>query len=91
MPYKNHRFIDRAAIFEEIQQNKIDEIRTQLCSNKGFNRKTNKFTSQNLGSSMVNQMSFINSSSKNLHNQNQISTKGGLGFTHLMAAATTAS
>ena len=39
--YKNMRTIDRAAIFEEIQQNKMEEMRNQLTNNKGFVRKLN--------------------------------------------------
>ncbi len=36
---KNIRTIDRAAILEEIEQNKIDEIRQNLSNNKNFQRK----------------------------------------------------
>ena len=41
--YKNMRTIDRAAILEEIQQNKIDEIRTNLSNAKTFSRKYSNF------------------------------------------------
>ena len=43
--YKNNRTIDRAAILDEIQQTKIEEIRNNMSNNKNFNRKLNKFTS----------------------------------------------
>lgn len=42
--FVNKRTIDRAAIMEEIQQNKIDEIRSNLSINKNFNRKFSKFS-----------------------------------------------
>jgi len=37
------RTIDRAAILEEIEQNKIDELRNNLSSTKPFIRKFSNF------------------------------------------------
>lgn len=80
--YKNVRAIDRAAIFEEIQQSRIQEMRNQLQSNKAYGRKVNK----------ANQISF---SSQHNHlipsSKYNISFKGGIGFNQGLTGETTAS
>ena len=45
--------MDRATILEEIEQNKINELRNQLTGNKAFNRKYTKYTSTNLIQQML--------------------------------------
>lgn len=84
------RTIDRAAIFEEIQQNKMQEMRNQLTNNKGFARKLNM---SNMTSQNANHKSLANSSMNRFVAHNQISFKGGIGFPQMggLAAATTAS
>ena len=84
--YKNNRTIDRAAILEEIELNKIEELRKNLTNNKNFQRKyshmgkaniTNASASNpaNFNSSLVNHISVINENQK----MQNISRVGGLG------------
>lgn len=45
--FSNKRTIDRAAIMEEIEQNKINEIRSNIIQNKTFTRKFPKYQANN--------------------------------------------
>jgi hypothetical protein len=95
--YKNLRTIDRAKIMQEIEQNKMAELRQNLNNTKGFTRKM-KYTSNDVHQKKFKVNTSLINPSQNQQIQNRISQLGGMGGIesirrgrHHLALATTAS